>query len=54
MAQNAQNEVVGAEPKSLKEMGNDVLNAVKGPVFWLTVGFLICKYIDRKKKTVVS
>lgn len=49
---NSTPEVVGQE-KSLKQMGQDALNTVKGPIFWVAVGYIICKWTDRKKRTVV-
>jgi hypothetical protein len=35
--------------KSLKEAGAAIFDAIKGPVFWIAVGYGVCKYMDRKK-----
>ena len=54
MENNEKPEVVGAESgRSLKEIASGALDSVKGPVFWLAVGFFACKFMDRRKKTVV-
>lgn len=44
-----QTQANGEAGKSLKEIGGEVFDAVKGPVFWIAVGYIACKYMDRKK-----
>jgi len=31
-----------------------LFDKVKSPVFWVAIGFVTCKFLDRKKKRVVS
>jgi len=44
------NTPVETEGKSIKEAGKDFFNSIKTPVFWLAIGYGICKFMDRKKK----
>ncbi len=46
-------EVVGATT-SIKDMATTALNSVKGPVFWVAIGYFACKFMDRKKKRVID
>lgn len=38
------------EGKSLKEMIGGMFNNCKTPVFWFAAGYVLCKYMDRKRK----
>ena len=49
MPEENQNQPAPAEGRSIKEAGLDLFNAIKTPVFWLAIGYGICKYMDRKK-----
>lgn len=33
---------------------NTWLDKLKGPVFWVAVGYITCKFLDRKKVKVVD
>ncbi len=50
---NTQPEVAGQESKSLKEMSQGFFDSLKGPVLWIAIGYMACKFFDRKKRTVI-
>jgi len=51
MADNNAPENIPDNPgKSIKEMSTDLFNSLKTPVFWVALGFLTCKFMDRKNK----
>ena len=39
---------------SLKDMATNFFDSLKGPVFWVAVGFVTCKFLDRKKGKIIG
>lgn len=36
-------------PPGIMGGAKNMLDSVKGPVFWLAVGYFACKFLDRKR-----
>lgn len=51
MAENSP-ETTEPEGKSIKTVVGDMFSNVKTPVFWFAAGYILCKFMDRKTKTV--
>lgn len=53
------NTKINGEPQSveivggMKESAVNIFDKVKTPVFWVAVGYVICKVMDRKKIKVM-
>lgn len=41
------------EGKSLKEVFGGMFDNVKTPVFWFAAGYILCKFMDRKKQRLM-
>lgn len=41
-----------SDGKSIKTVAGDMFNNIKTPVFWFAAGYILCKFMDRKTKTV--
>lgn len=48
-----ENQVTETGGKSIKEAVSGFFNAIKTPVFYIAIGYVTCKFLDRKKRTVV-
>ena len=40
-------------PEGAKNIIATTFDKVKGPVFWLALGYVVCKYTDRKRLKVL-
>lgn len=46
--------IMGQEPAATQGLmagAGNIIESIKGPVFWLAVGYFACKFFDRKSKS---
>ena len=54
MSQVGQDNAIDTKNNTLIGAMQNMLDKVKGPVFWFAAGYVLCKVMDRKKVKVIK